>query len=246
MSARIDAVAVVVPAHDEEQLLPACLRALESAVRNARRLMPKVIVCVVLDACRDASPQIARTHGVEVVTVDARCVGAARAAGVERALSMLAPLPTAHIWTAHTDADSVVPPHWLTHQIELARGGAGAMIGTVRPDFDDLTEAQRTAWLATHVPGEANGHVHGANLGVRADVLLGAGGFAATPLHEDVLLVEAIRSGGARMVASDAAWVLTSGRPFGRAPGGYARYLREDLVAAAGDISAGYEREEVR
>jgi hypothetical protein len=80
------------------------------------------------------------------------------------------------------------------------------------------------------VPGEANGHVHGANLGVRASVYRSAGGFADLAEHEDIDLVARCRALGATTVASARADVLTSGRQVGRTPGGYAGYLRTSLV----------------
>ena len=233
MSHPTRAVAVVVPAHDEEALLGACLASIARAVDAARAVVPRIGVWVVLDACTDGSAGIARAAGVEVITVDARSVGTARAAGVRAALAAFDDVPARAIWTAHTDADSVVPPNWLTHQLHLARRGSDVVVGTVRPDFRDLDAEQIEAWWATHTPGVANGHVHGANLGLRASALLDAGGFADADVHEDVWLVDEIRSRGGRLVATDAAWVRTSGRPVGRAPGGYSRYLREDLVPLA-------------
>lgn len=239
MTRRIDAIAVVVPAHDEEELLAECLAALDVAVLAARTVVSRVEVVVALDACRDGSSRIARAADVTVVELEARRVGAARAAGTAAGIGRLSDVPPERIWTAHTDADSVVPPHWLTHQLGLARGGADAVVGTVRPDFADLSTAQTEAWWATHTPGVANGHVHGANLGIRADVLAGAGGFPAIAAHEDVQVMARVAASGARIVPSDAAWVRTSGRAHGRAPEGYARYLREGLLdAAAGVVAA--------
>ncbi|WP_418276584.1 hypothetical protein ACNHYB_01350 [Isoptericola jiangsuensis] len=72
--------------------------------------------------------------------------------------------------------------------------------------------------------------MHGANLGIRASVYRAAGGFAPIPEHEDVAIVAAARTLGARIVPDAAAEVLTSARLVGRTPGGYARHLREDLV----------------
>lgn len=235
MTTRIDAIAVVVPAHDEEDLLAACLASLEIAVLAVRGLVERVEVIVALDACSDGSAQIAAAAGVGTITLGARAVGAARSAGLDAALRSLAPIRPGRIWTAHTDADSVVPAHWLTHQLALARAGADAVVGTVRPDFADLSAEQVDAWWATHTAGEANGHVHGANLGLRADVLLAAGGFPASSAHEDVQLMAAVTSSGAQIVASDAAWVRTSGRAIARAPEGYATYLRSGLLDAARD-----------
>lgn len=229
----IEALAVVVPVHDEEELLGDCLASVAGALAQVRGRRPEVRATgwVVLDACTDGSDAVARASGLGLVRLDTRSVGAARAAGVAAALAALGPVPPERVWTAHTDADSVVPPHWLVHQLELADAGADVAVGTVRPDFRDLDDAQVEAWWRRYTPGVANGHVHGANLGIRASALAAAGGFAPVAEHEDVRLVEAARRRGASLVATDAAWVRTSGRQRGRTPGGYARYLREDLVS---------------
>ena len=233
---QVRAVCVVVPVHDEEALLGRCIAALRHAVdlERSRAGAVSVEVVLVLDGCTDASASIARLSPFRVVEVSERRVGAARATGVEAGLAALrevsGTLPDAAVWIASTDADSVVPQHWVSSQLELAEQGADVVVGTVRPDPTDLTARQRAAWSATHVPGRANGHVHGANLGMRADVYAAAGGYPPVDEHEDVVLVARARAAGARVVASDDAWVLTSGRQQGRTPGGYARYLREDLV----------------
>jgi len=233
MTRRVKALAVIVPAHDEEDLIGACLESIVEAVQRARAVVSEVGVWAVLDACTDDSAAIAAAAGVRLLTVERRSVGAARAAGVAAALERFADVAPDRLWTAHTDADSAVPPNWLTHQLQLARHGADVVIGTVRPDFRDLLPEQVDAWWETHTPGIANGHVHGANLGIRASALLDAGGFADAAVHEDVWLVDAIRARGGSITATDSAWVRTSGRQVGRAPGGYARYLREDLVRLA-------------
>ncbi len=227
------AVAVVIPAHDEEELIGACLDAVRLAAAAVSDRVEHVSVHVAADACSDQTSRIALAAGAEVVFPEQRGVGAARAAGVTSALAAHAHVPPRSIWIAHTDADSVVPAHWLVHQLELASAGADVVVGTVRPDFRDLSAEQTSAWWATHVPGTANGHVHGANLGTRASTLVGAGGFEHVLEHEDVLLVAEARARGARLVASDDAWVRTSGRPVGRTAGGYAGYLREQLIPLA-------------
>ena len=234
----IDTVAVVIPAHNEEALLEECLASVDRAARAARRKVGEIRVRVVLDACTDRSAAITAQRGVPPVSIMARRVGAARRAGVAAALRDLDPSRLDRVWTAHTDADSVVPRNWIVHQLALANGGADVVVGTVRPDFADLTAEQIRAWKATYTRGVANGHVHGANLGVRADWLELVGGFHPLPEHEDVELVASLRAAGATIVASDAASVRTSGRPIGRTPGGYARYLREDLLRARPTLDA--------
>ena len=228
----VSAVAVVVPSHNEEALIGACLESVGIAIAEARAAGIRARAWVVLDACDDGSAAIAAQHDVTVVRVEARCVGIARAAGVRAAVRALRDVDASRLWLAHTDADSVVPPNWVLDHAALARRGADVVVGTVRPDFEDLTPAQTDAWLRTHTPGTANGHVHGANLGIRGSVYLAVGGFPPDAAHEDVRLVEAARETAARVVAADSACVRTSGRQVGRAPDGYARHLREDLVAS--------------
>ena len=167
--ATISAVGVVVPVHNEEALLGACLSALTGAVAAVPARVA-VEVAVVLDSCDDRSAEVAAAAGFATVSVEARCVGRARQVGVEAVMKQLTDHSREAIWLAHTDADSVVPPHWLTHQLDLAAAGADIVVGTVRPDFRDLSPVQVEAWSRTHTPGEANGHVHGANLGIRASV----------------------------------------------------------------------------
>lgn len=229
----LEAVAIVIPVHDEEARLAECLDSVLLALSAVRPHLREASAWVVLDACTDDSARVASGFAVGVLTIDRSCVGAARAAGVAAAIATHSGIPPARLWTAHTDADSVVPAHWLEHQLELAAAGADIVVGTVRPDFRELSTRQVEAWWATHTPGVANGHVHGANLGMRASTLIGAGGYEDVCEHEDVWLVDEARDRGARLVASDAAWVRTSGRQVGRTMGGYARYLREDLIPAA-------------
>jgi glycosyltransferase involved in cell wall biosynthesis len=69
---------VVVPAHDEEELLPKCLAALRDAAESVR--IP-VHLLVVADACTDETAAEAAACGAEVIMIRLRNVGAARAAG---------------------------------------------------------------------------------------------------------------------------------------------------------------------
>lgn len=221
-------VLVVVPVHDEEELLAACLASVGEASGAAG--VP-VDVVVVLDDCRDGSAALARAAGVRTVTVRAGAVGAARAAGIAAGLVRCAGDPGA-VWIACTDADTVVPAHWLRTQRALADAGADVVVGTVRPDPRDLTPRQLAAWRSTRVAGRPNGHVHGANLGIRADAYVRAGGFAPLVEHEDVDLVARLRADRGTVVrAADEVDVVTSGRTVGRTPGGYAGYLRDAFPA---------------
>ena len=221
------AVAVVIPAHDEEALIGRCLASVTRAVAHAHERDPDLAatIVVVLDACTDTTGLQVRRWSVEALEISARNVGTARRAGIAHALASLDSAP-GDTWIAMTDADTVVPRDWITHQLELMDAGIDLVLGTVRPDFADLSARHAAYWRATHERGRPPGNVHGANLGVRASIYAEAGGIQDLVEHEDVALVRAVRALGARERASDVHEVETSGRFTGRTPGGYAAFLR--------------------
>ena len=221
-----DRFVVIIPAHNEQETLDACLRSVRRAVRAVATA--SVDIVLVLDDCDDGSAEIARRHPtVQVVTIQAASVGAARAAGAAHALLGQASSSLATTWLATTDADSVVPPEWLQVHHEVALAGGDALIGAVVPRLDELDPVRAARWRATHPPGATLGHVHGANLGVRASAYHAAGGFLPAAADEDVDLVRALRAANARIVQTEDAPVVTSARLKGRVPHGYADYLAE-------------------
>lgn len=221
-------VTVVVPVHDEEDLLGACLASLDLAGRHLRLTHPKVAlrVLAVLDRCTDASPRIARREGVTRLFVDHGNVGATRSAGVRAGLDQAtgAGVPPDRVWVATTDGDSRVPLRWLTEMVDLADAGMDLVVGTVEPD-DMADPLVRARWHAEHHLTEGHPHVHGANLGFRGSAYLAVGGFRQQAVHEDIELVERLRERTDRWIATDRTRVLTSGRAAGRARGGFADYL---------------------
>ncbi|MBD9700074.1 glycosyltransferase family 2 protein [Flavimobilis sp. GY10621] len=240
-TARVRRAEVVVPAHDEEGLVGRCVEGLAAAVGHARAHGLDVWVTLVLDACRDATGTVAAEAAARagldltVVELDACAVGRAREAGVAAVRARLAreaAVADEEVWLLHTDADSVVGHDWIVEHVRLADAGADVVVGTVRPDPADLGPERTRAWAATRVPGRPNGHVHGANLGLRLSAHVAAGGFDPVVAHEDVGLVARLRALPVRIVASDVVDVLTSGRTEGRAPHGYAQYLRERFASA--------------
>lgn len=215
-------VGVVIPARNEQELIARCLDSVMDA--RARAGVP-VTVVVVADACTDETAEVAERYSdVMVLRITDGSVGAARILGSGVALDR------GCTWLAHTDADSVVPANWITEQLMLADAGYDVVIGTVQPDFADLSTAHVEQWLATHERGRPNGHVHGANLGVRAATFVAAGGFARLDEHEDNELVARLVAAQAAIIATDTCEVLTSGRLLGRTAGGYAGHLR--MIAA--------------
>jgi cellulose synthase/poly-beta-1,6-N-acetylglucosamine synthase-like glycosyltransferase len=180
---------------------------------------------VVLDACDDGSDSLAEQFGPEVhfVSIDAGNVGAARAAGFEYAASVC---DSERTWYATTDADSVVGANWL---VQMAAPGADMVLGVVRvPVWRHFNvEVARRYLHGYHSKGQGHNHIHGANMGFRADAYWKVGGFQALATGEDVDLVERFEAAGMCIHRDAELSVATSDRRDGRAPGGFAHHLRE-------------------
>lgn len=210
-------LAVVVPAHDEQDHIGACLASLNVAARCSRLEIEEVLIVVAADTCGDQTVPIARSLGASVVSVDARNVGVARAAGARLALDAGAR------WLAFTDADSVVAPDWLSTQLEQR---CDAVCGTIEVrDWESYGDHMREQHLRTYTDADGHRHVHGANLGVAAFAYKSVGGFKPLVSSEDVALVEALSESGASIAWSAAPRVVTSARRAFRAPRGFGELL---------------------
>jgi glycosyltransferase involved in cell wall biosynthesis len=227
MTRAIGEIAVVVPSRNEALLLPRALEALDAAIVRFTRLAPRVLtsLTVVLDSTTDHSAEILAAHPtVRVHSVCVGRVGGARNAGVAAALA-LAHVPPSQLWIATTDADSIVPVHWLACHHAFATDSADVLVGTVEPVAADVARPALARWFACHELREGHPHVHGANLGFRADVFEALGGFADQTVHEDRDFVGLARARGHAVVATDSCRVITSGRVRGRLEGGFADFL---------------------
>ncbi|MGC5345061.1 glycosyltransferase [Streptomyces sp. DT24] len=226
----IEAIAVVIPAHNEEALLLAALDAVAIAVRHPNLAAVRTTTVVVADSCHDRTAAIARRAGAVVVTAHCRNPGRARAVGTEYAWRELGS-PAGTTWIAATDADSVVPPHWLAYHQARAREGWQAVVGTVvLPTADILATRHQLRYEATRPPRGGpwhHPHVHGANLGVSAEAYRDVGGFPPLDVGEDRALVAALSGRGHRILRTPDCPVLTSPRLRARARGGFA----DDLAA---------------
>lgn len=227
MTTTIERAVVVIPAHNEVGALPRCVDAVLLAADAAS--IP-VLVVVVLDACDDGSVALTERFGagVHFVELDAKSVGAARAAGFYYARKV-ADSAEAQIWYATTDADSRVDADWLTRQMAAH---ADMVLGVVRViNWRHFSAAAVNRYLAAYRAksrsrGRGHGHVHGANMGFRADVYWALGGFAPLSTGEDVDLVHRFERDGRRITRDASLSVVTSARAEGRAPRGFAGYLR--------------------
>jgi glycosyltransferase involved in cell wall biosynthesis len=222
-------VSVLIPARDEEDLLPRCLESVLVA-REALLGLATCDIVVAVDRSMDATFSIAQRMLREIGTVircDAGMVGMARASAASHALRRSLQM-NSRTWLANTDADCWVPPNWLSDQIELAEVGFQAVAGIV--DVDSFAEhdacvAERFRLSYLLHPDGTHPHVHGANLGVRADAYLRAGGWGELYTAEDHDLWGRLGMSGARRISRSHLQVLTSGRRVGRAPLGFAGAL---------------------
>ncbi|MCW2655628.1 MAG: glycosyl transferase [Mycobacterium sp.] len=226
---------VVVPAHNEFAALPRCLNSVLAAATDAP--VPALVVTV-LDACDDASASLSGRFGPDVVFLEVgeRNVGAARAAGFRFARSLLKS-PDEKTWYASTDADTRVGAHWLVAQLNR---DADMVLGVVHVDqwrhHPDAVADRYEEIYETDEPGHR--HIHGANMGCRADMYWQVGGFHDLATGEDVDLVERFEAAGWRIHWDDELSVATSDRRSGRVAGGFADHLNELSREVASDEEA--------
>lgn len=230
-------VAVLIPARNEEELLPRCLR----SVQASRLLLPRTCtsdVIVIADCSSDGTLEIAEDILGEtgaVVSTGVGVVGSARALAASTALQRFAGRPE-ECWFANTDADCEVPLNWLVDQLCTASRGVHAVAGIINVhDFSEHQShvAQRFRDTYKVGPDGTHPHVHGANLGVRADAYLRAGGWASLATAEDHDLWGRLNASGHQRVSDAGLQVITSGRRVGRAPLGFAEALAAHNKCAA-------------
>jgi glycosyltransferase involved in cell wall biosynthesis len=171
-------VSVVVPAYNEEEYLPACLRALRRQTFPAERFE----VIVVDNASTDSTAAVARRLGARVITEPRKGVSRARQAGFQAARGPI---------IASTDADTQVPPDWLAriaaHFQDPALGG---VYGPVHwPDGrpgERLMLRYPGAWALWASNRVGRSLWWGSNFAVRREVFWQAGGFPVDwPSGED-------------------------------------------------------------
>ncbi len=230
---------VVVPANNEEDNIGSALRAISAALADASDRIGRSCTVVIADRCVDGTAQAAKAvcpPGELMVTASvAGNVGMARAIGVRHAQSMVPPRNPERTWIASTDADTLVPRNWLTLQLDAADRGVMGVAGIVDIEyFDELPTSARhffaTSYTAALPSIGDHPHVHAANLGVRLDAYLAAGGWNPLTRSEDRDLWNRLADTGARLESPTSLKVITSGRSVGRVPGGFADCLREQTV----------------
>jgi glycosyltransferase involved in cell wall biosynthesis len=226
-------IGIVVPARNEEASIQPCIESIRRSC-DAARLRDYWIV-IVADSCTDDTLPRARraVQGVgEVRECDSKSAGSARRLGVEAVLAHFKDRDLGHIWLANTDADTLVTRDWITVQLGLADSGIAAVAGIVKLEEGGSPaahELHRATYLTS--PDGTHGHVHGANLALRADAYVDAGGWAHLALAEDHCLWKRLKHRGWRLSSPVTSVVVTSARLIGRARGGFADSLKAGIDA---------------
>lgn len=240
-------LAVGIPARNEAGRIERCI---ESIVRAIELVDIPVVVAVCADSCTDGTAQIARSalhsSGAARFVVKSAFLGSAgssRDRACRQAVGVAADVADAgpsKIWVATTDADSVVGADWLLRHYQHAARGLDGAAGLVAlpQDTDRRVVHCYRAIMDERGTGAGHGHVHGANLGVRADRLLEAGGFPAIAVGEEQALWDAMRRHGARLAGVTDLEVVTSARLRGRTPAGFARFMQL-IDRSVGDRTVG-------
>ena len=228
---------VVVPAHDEEDRIVACIDALaaQEGVPAAH-----VEVILVLDRCTDATADraltAARRHPglrLRVLAAEVPGAGAARRRGMDEAAARLEAVGRPDGLIASTDADSRPRRDWLRRQLDLVAAGARAVGGLIEVDAEDELLRRRALRLEARAEAAgagADGHpfFSGASMGLTAAAYRTAGGLQPLAALEDRALERSLEERGVPIVRSREVRVVTSGRTDGRARHGLAADLRLD------------------
>jgi glycosyltransferase involved in cell wall biosynthesis len=234
---------VVLPVHNEEELLPAALSALDRALSHVSGLSVAFGITIVLDACTDTSHDLASawqqdpdspwSGAIDIIEADVGNVGQARQIGFEALLSRWSDVDPGDIWLATSDADSEVPRNWISSQLAMRSEGGQVWAGAVAvTDWSGRREGTAEMWEASYeaefIP------IHGANFGIDAALYREAGGFAGLQTGEDRDLFERTLALGAVIGHDPRVRVVTSSRRVARAPRGFAHALSsfESVVAS--------------
>ncbi len=229
------AVGAVIPASNEEGTIEKCLRSiLTSAAKSAR--CKRFWAVLVADCCTDDTVAIARrvlNRQGTIIECTMRSPGSARRIGARAVLEHFSGHDPKRIWLANTDADTHVPDNWLSTHLALADANASAIAGIVELDPVELRPEVARLYQRTYkvAADGTHGHVHGANMGVRADAYLDVGGWSDLRASEDHCLWSRLTRRGWRVQSPAASVVTTSGRLQGRAQGGFADTLTRELQA---------------
>lgn len=243
---------VAIPVRDERDRIAACVDALADQVSPSTGFR----VLFVANDCTDGSNRwlLRQMHRWPFAATvwDVKLPSSSQSAGRARWLAnhaaVAAATPDGLLFT--TDADSCVPPRWISDHSSLLREGWDAVAGMVdiRPDDRSgitgslahrnemearyavlLDEIESTIDPVPHDPWPRHFSASGANTAVRIQAVRRLPDFPVLPCGEDKALVRALEAHDLRVRHDTRTRVHTSGRLFGRAAGGMADTLRHRI-----------------
>lgn len=212
-------IGIVIPAHNEEQFIKRCLKAMNESIEHMSIAVTPVVV---LDSCTDKTLEIVQAFGVNHLTLNVKRVGLARRAGVDYLINQDCD------WICTTDADSMVTVDWLAQQLTLIDTHNPDMIcGGVHAIFDEpLHEKTQAHYEESITHAMRLKRVYGANLSFCAKAYQLVGGFDNVSFNEDVSLVGKFKKARRRVIWSDKVMVHTSFRKDSRTPVGLGASIR--------------------
>ena len=237
-------VSVVVPAHNEEELVGSCL----TALAEQSGISPEEYeVLLVLDRCTDGTEERALEVAAEYPDLRLRLIdgpgrgaGYARRAGMDEACARLLSLDRPDGLIASTDADTVVASDWLPVQLQAAARGARAIGGRIELRGGSDLPRGVSGWrdeqgrlkkreLQSAPDNEATQTEHwqfsGASLALTAAAYKEIGGLKPRAALEDEYLERTLTMHGIPIERPLSVRVTTSARTVGRARRGLARDL---------------------
>lgn len=202
-------VLVAVPARNEAATIGDCVAHLHRAARHAwaSGRVRRVRVAVAAHRCSDATADLATSHLVELTRgmtpsaarqVEAggrfrafdgfvrpieeeATVGQVRTALISSAVAAEPALDQSRLWIFSTDADSVVPPDWISETLAAAEHAQADLVAGMTEvagwEADQQARLAYAALIEAGMTGNGHRHVYAANLAVRYAAYQRAGGF---------------------------------------------------------------------
>jgi cellulose synthase/poly-beta-1,6-N-acetylglucosamine synthase-like glycosyltransferase len=220
---------IIIPARNEEKLISRCLHSVNMAAQQLPAFCTYDVILAVdasSDQTFDISNDIIGENGI-AFNIDVESVGTARKLATELALQRYKG-DLWQCWLANTDADCEIPLQWLVTHLDHALSGTQALAGIISIDnFDEHNNYVPQRFKDSYLlhPDGTHPHIHGANLGVRADAYIRSGGWNCINTAEDHDLWNRLATLSIPMRSDSHCSVITSGRRMGRAPHGFAQAL---------------------
>lgn len=243
---------VAIPVRNEAERIAGCLKALAAQTGLEADSLGTVLF---LNNCTDGTARVVASVlpglGVAVRVIEREFAGAnagwARREAMEAAASWLEQGQAGPGVILTTDADSRVPPEWVSGNLAAIAAGADAVAGRIALDEHEasrlpaalhargrmegsyealLVELESLIDPLPHDPWPRHWTTSGATLAVRLAAYRRVGGMPPLALGEDKAFVSSLLSSDALVRHDPAVCVTTSGRLQGRAASGAADTMR--------------------